>query len=239
MNETHLAELQAKLAQKVQIPPDNSGYRPRRGDVVFSLDAQYVEDRAYVALDAREWQSGVVGTFVGAANVDVPYVSQFFCFREGPPLLAMVKAAQERLSLQPDLIIVDGHGVAHPRRFGLACWVGVHADVPTIGCAKRTLMRYDGQIEKQRGSYLLVEDKNEVVGAVLTTQDNTRPVFTSPGHKVGLKVAIEIILELASRYRIPESLRRADQSARAYAKGRLLEGGVFLGELDADERDGS
>jgi deoxyribonuclease V len=230
MDETHLAGLQIELARQVQIPPHDAGYRPRPGDVIFGLDAQYVQDRAYVALHVQAWEGKAVGTFLGLARVEVPYVSQFFCFREGPPLLAMIQTAGSRLSLTPDLILVDGHGVAHPRRFGLACWVGVKTQVPTIGCAKRTLMWYNGKVERKRGNCLWVRDKGEVIGAALVTQDDTKPVFVSVGHNVSLKVATRVILNL-SRYRIPEPLRKADRSARACARGTTLEGVTFWGSV--------
>jgi len=218
MDKARLARLQEKLAQKVQIPPGNSGYRPQPDDVVFGLDVQYVKDKAYVALDVQKWEGENVGTWVGLAHVKVPYVPQFFCFREGPPLLKMIRAAHRCLGLQPDLLVVDGHGVAHPRRFGVACWLGVRTDVPTIGCAKETLVRYREEIEKKRGNYVLIEDKDEIVGAVLVTRDNTKPVFVSPGHRISLKIAIDVILKLSPRYRIAEPLRRADHRARACAK---------------------
>jgi deoxyribonuclease V len=237
MNKARLAELQRELAARVRIPPAGSGYQPRQGDVLFSLDVQYVQERAYVALDAREWEGATLGVFVGETEVKTPYVPQYFCFREGLPLLAMIQAAQGRLplrghlSLRPDLIIMDGHGLAHPRRFGLACWVGVKTGVPTIGCAKRTLLQYSGEVEKTRGSYLLIEDGDEVLGSVLRTQDGVRPVFVSPGHKISLQTAMQVILRLASRYRIPEPLRLADQSARAFAQGIEVLGIRHLGRV--------
>jgi deoxyribonuclease V len=231
MNRAYLSKLQKKLAQKIIIPHHNLGYYPKQNDIIFSLDVHYVKDKAYVALDVQKWKGRIIGTYVGIANVEVPYVPQFFCFREGPLLLEMLKAAQKRLSLQPKLIIVDGHGIAHPRRFGVACWIGVNTDIPSIGCAKETLVRYNGEIDKKKGNYLFIKDKNEIIGAVLVTQDNTKPVFVSPGHRVSLKVAIEVILNLSPRFRISEPLRRADQSAKAYAKGITLEGITFWGEI--------
>jgi deoxyribonuclease V len=231
MNKIYLAELQKKLAQKVIIPPDDSGYRPQEDDIIFSLDVHYVKDRAYIALDVRKWKGKIVGTYIGTANVGIPYVPQFFCFREGPLLLEMLKAAKKHLSLQPKLIIVDGHGIAHPRRFGVACWIGVNTDIPSIGCAKETLVRYNGEIDKKKGNYLFIKNKKGIIGAVLVTQDNTKPVFVSPGHRVSLKTSIEIILNLSSRFRISEPLRRADQNAKAYAKGMTLEGVSFWGEI--------
>jgi len=232
MDKTNLAKIQEELAQKVIIPPDNSGYRAKAGDMVFSLDAQYVDDQAYVGLDVRKWNGQIVGTYVGVANIDMPYVPHFFCFREGPPLLRMIRAVQDRLAIGPDLILVDGHGVAHPRRFGLACWIGVQTGPPCIGCAKEALIWYAGIIEKKRGKMLRIQDQGEVVGAVLVTQDNANPVFVSPGHNVGVGAATEIILRLTGKYRICEPLRRAEQSARAYAKGAVLEEVTPMGELD-------
>jgi deoxyribonuclease V len=126
---------------------------------------------------------------------------------------------------------MDGHGLAHPRRFGLACWVGVKTGVPAIGCAKRTLLQYSGEVERTRGNYLLIEDKDEILGAVLRTQDGVKPVFVSPGHKISLQTAIQVVLRLAPRYRIPDPLRVADQSARACARGVQPSGIRYLGTV--------
>lgn len=173
---------------------------------------------------------GRTGGFAAAVPVQVPYIPRFFCFREGPPLLETITAIQDRFGLAPDLILVDGHGIAHPRRFGVACWVGLKTGIPTIGCAKKTLLNYAGEIGKRRGDSLPIADQDEVVGAALTTRDNVKPVFVSPGHGINLDTTIEIILAL-SRYRIPDPLRRADQVARACAKGQIPAGITDLGKL--------
>ena len=232
MNKNDLAKIQEDLASKVVIPPDGSGYHPNTGDVIFSLDAQYVDNQAYVGLDVQKWRGETIGTYVGVAKVSMPYIPHFFCFREGPPLLQMIMAAKRVLSLKPDLIILDGHGIAHPRRFGLACWIGVHTDTPTIGCAKEALIWYDGEIKKEKGNTLLIEDQNEQVGTVLVTRDNTNPVFVSSGHRVSLQTASKTILHLTKTYRICEPLRSADRSARAYAKGVVLDNVIPVGELN-------
>jgi len=198
------------------------------GALVFGMDVHYAGDKAYVALAAQTWAGELAQVLVGSAEVRVPYVSGLFCFREGPPLVALVEAARHRLSLRPDLIVVDGHGIAHPRRFGVACWVGVYTGVPTIGCAKETLLHYKGRAGQQRGDSLLIQDDEGMVGAALVTRDGVKPVFVSPGHKVSLQVAVDVILDLAPRYRIPEPLRKADQSARACAKGSVPEGITLL-----------
>lgn len=223
--------LQNQLARDIVIPPSGQGYRPKPGDLILALDAQYAEGQAFVGLDACVWPGRQLGGYAATTQVQAPYIPRLFCFREGPPLVAAVVALRERLNLVPDLILVDGHGIAHPRRFGVACWVGLETARPTIGCAKSALLNYMGEIGKKRGAILPIEDRNEFVGAAVTTRDNVKPVFVSPGHKINLDTAVEIILAL-SRYRVPDPLRRADQVARAWARGQVLDGVTALGGLD-------
>ncbi len=218
-----------RLPRMPQGPPP---YRPHEADIIFALDAQYVGERAFVALDIQTWAGERLGTAVGVAHVTMPYVPGRLRFREGPPLLAMIAAARERLSLRPDLILVDGHGTAHPQRCGLACWVGAGADTPTIGCAKETLLRYNGPVGRKRGDALPIELDGEAVGVALTTRDGVRPVFVSPGHRVSLSTAIEVVLHLTPRYRLPEPLHRADHAARSCAKGILPTDTFFWGQLN-------
>lgn len=206
-------------------------YEPHETDVIFALDAHYAGDLALVALDVQTWAGDGLGTHVGIAGVTAPYVPGLLRLREGPPLLAMIEAARERLALRPDLILVDGHGTAHPRRFGLACWVGVNTDVPTIGCAKSTLLQYNGEVGRKRGDVLLIEASGEVVGAALVTRDNVRPVFVSPGHLVDLPTVLEAVLHLSGEHRVPEPLRRADQAARSCARGTTPDGVTLWGTL--------
>jgi deoxyribonuclease V len=231
MNLTELADLQTLWASEVVIPPDNTGYVPQANDVIFSLDIQYVGERAFVGLDIQHYSGDIMGTYVGHTDVSVPYVPQFFCFREGPPLLKMVNFVQHHFNIIPDVLLTDGHGIAHPRRFGVACWLGVQTDLPVIGCAKQTLLDYQGELGDKRGSWLPVWLEKEMVGKVLRTQAGVKPIFVSAGHQIALSTAAEVILNLAPRYRVCEPLRRADQAARAYAKGKMLSGVTFLKTL--------
>lgn len=231
MNQPQLAIQQQQLAPLVELPPDGQGYQPQADHLIFSLDIQYAGNQAYIALDIQRGSGEKVGLYVGFMTVTVPYVPQFFCFREGPPLLAIVERVQQQFSLHPNLLLVDGHGLAHPRRFGAACWLGVKTDLPTIGCAKQTLMPYTGAVEPHRGTCLLIEDTEGVIGAVLVTQNGVKPIFVSVGHKISLLTARQVVLKLASTYRQCESLRRADQAARAYAKGTVAAHAVDLGAL--------
>ena len=107
MNKTALIAIQEKLAKQVILPPVGAGYRPKKEDTVFGLDAHYVDNQAYVGLDAWKWNGSRVGTYVGVTKAYTPYMPHFFCFREGPPLLSMIMAVQNRLAIEPDLIIVD------------------------------------------------------------------------------------------------------------------------------------
>ena len=231
MNLTALENLQSRLAAKVIIPPDRQGYFPAEDDLIFSLDIQYEQDKAYIALDVQKWHGEKKGIYAAASRPEMEYVPQFFCFREGPLLMKMIHLVRSMFGLQPALLIIDGHGMAHPRRFGVACWLGVETGLPAIGCAKETLLRYEGTLDAQRGAQLPVVLEKETVGAVLRTQENIKPVFVSPGHRVSLDNACEIMLKLSPEYRISEPLRRADQVARLAAKGQITKEFMWLGEI--------
>jgi deoxyribonuclease V len=211
-----LSNLQQQLAKQLIIP--NEDHKFKSDDLIFSLDIQYQNNIAFVGLDIQTYAGEIIGAYVTKTSVDMEYIPQFFCFREGPPLLKIIDLVQKQFNLNPDLLIVDGHGIAHPRRFGVACWLGVQTNLPVIGCAKRSLLPYQGNLGEKRGSCLSVLLQQEVVGKVLRTQDNVKPVFVSIGNKINLNTAVNVILQLSSKYRICEPLRRADQIARAYAK---------------------
>lgn len=220
MDESQLISIQNHLARQVIIPPEGEGYRPEKGALLFSLDVQYQGETAYVAVDVQTWPDTHVATWVSRQPVTVAYKPQFFAFREGPLLVTALNKLRASQGLSPDLVLVDGHGLAHPRRLGLASWVGLHLNAPTLGCAKRSLLPYNKEgLELRRGNYHLVEDRGEPVGAALVTQDGVAPVYVSPGHQLSLAAAIEVILQLAQPYRLPQPLRRADQAARSYARG--------------------
>lgn len=135
-----------------------------------------------------------------------PYVPGFLSFREGPVILTAI----EKLSVIPNLILIDGQGIAHPLGFGLASHIGVILNMPAIGCAKSRLVGEYREPARQRGSWSPLIYHDAVVGAVLRTKDNVRPLFISPGHKIDLTSSIDVVLKCVTRYRIPEPLRRAD-----------------------------
>lgn len=151
-----------------------------------------------------------------------PYVPGLLSFREGPVLLA----AFARLHVSPDVILIDGHGVAHPRRFGIACHLGLLLDCPTIGCAKSILVGEAGEIDAQAGSVALLVDRGETVGMALRTRDNVRPIYVTIGHCVALESAVRIVSQCVDGFRIPRPTREADhwvgELRRAYQKSRVV-----------------
>ncbi|SHK83906.1 Endonuclease V [Chitinophaga jiangningensis] len=202
---------QEKLRQ--QIITENRFRQPIR--YIAGADVEYDKDTNLIAgaiavLHYDTLELAAVATHV--MEVTFPYIPGLFSFREMPPLLA----AWEKLTLKPDLIICDGHGIAHPRRFGLASHLGTILDLPTIGCGKTRLYGTFAEPGARRGSIspLLAEDDQQVIGNALRTQDNINPVFVSTGHKVSLDTATAIVLEMARLYRLPETTRIADHHGR-------------------------
>ncbi len=136
-----------------------------------------------------------------------PYIPGFLSFREVPAVLD----ALEKISPMPDLILCDGQGIAHPRRFGLACHLGVLTGIATIGVAKTRFIGEHSEVGLDRGSWQPLQDCGQTVGAVLRTQTGVKPIYVSIGHKVSLISAIEYVLRCALKYRLPETTRLADQ----------------------------
>ena len=216
----HLVAKQKALAQKVIVYNESEGYIPHTDHLIFSLDIQYVGEDAYIGIDIIKGSGEKLGTYVTKGKAGMEYVPQYFSFREGPPLLQAIQKIKNTLGLEPDLLVVDGHGIAHPRKLGVACWLGVMLDLPSIGMAKSTLVSFKDSPKQQRTSTCPILLDGVVVGTALRTQDDVQPVYVSVGHKISLMHAVQVILEMSEEgYRIPDPLRRADQAARAYAKG--------------------
>ncbi len=138
-----------------------------------------------------------------------PYVPGYLSFRELPAVLE----ALDRLAGMPDLILCDGQGLAHPRRFGLACHLGVLTDIPCIGVAKSRLVGSHGELAPEKGRWVPLRDRGETIGAVLRTRARVSPVYVSTGHRVGLATAIDYTLRCTTRYRLPETTRHAHRLA--------------------------
>jgi len=134
-----------------------------------------------------------------------PYVPGLLSFREAPSLLE----AWEKLITKPDVLMLDGQGIAHPRRFGIACHMGVLLDWPTVGCAKSILVGKYGELGLEAGSRSPLVDKGEQVGVALRTKNKVAPVYVSPGHLIDLDSAVDLVLRSTTKYRLPETTRQA------------------------------
>lgn len=143
-------------------------------------------------------------------KLQFPYVPGLLSFRESPILLA----AFARLKTDPDLLLIDGHGRAHPRLFGLACHIGVLFDKPAIGCAKSLLVGEAGEPGVKAGLTAPLRFRGDRVGTVLRTRDNTRPIFVTQGHRISLSTAVKVVRKCLDGYRIPKPTREADHYVR-------------------------
>jgi len=138
-----------------------------------------------------------------------PYVPGYLSFREAPAILAALKKLREK----PDLLLCDGQGLAHPRRFGLACHLGVLADIPSIGVAKSRLIGDHGRLPESKGAWAPLLVDGERIGAVLRTRTGVRPLYISIGHRISLRTAIKYVLLCTTKYRLPETTRHAHKLA--------------------------
>ena len=163
-----------------------------------------------VVLNFPELQ--VVDSVVAESPVRFPYIPGLLSFREIPPLLI----AFSQLQTEPDLVIVDGQGIAHPRRFGLASHLGLILDKPTIGCAKSRLWGRYEEPDLEQGAYTYLTDKDEVIGAAVRTRTNVRVVYVSIGHRISLDSARTWTLGCCQGYRLPLSLIHISEPTRPY-----------------------
>jgi deoxyribonuclease V len=138
-----------------------------------------------------------------------PYVPGLLSFREIPSVLK----ALEQLRQLPDLMLCDGQGLAHPRRLGIACHLGLLTDIPTIGVGKTRLIGQHGEVPKAKGGWSALVDHDQIIGAVLRTRQGVKPLYISAGHRVSLETAIAYTLACTTRYRLPETTRWAHKLA--------------------------
>ncbi|MBF0567129.1 MAG: endonuclease V [Nitrospirae bacterium] len=199
-------ELQYTLAARVVIRP----FSLRRG-YVAGVDAAFKSGKviasacllAYPGLERVEESVAVM-------DIDFPYVPGYLSFREAPAITEAIG----KLKTRPDMIIADGQGIAHPRRIGLASHLGVLLNLPTIGAAKSRLIGTSEEPGPFKGDMAYLYHDGDVIGAVLRTRDNTKPLYVSPGHLTDLESAVAIVMSCVTRYRLPEPTRCAhNQSA--------------------------
>jgi deoxyribonuclease V len=201
--------IQAALRRRVRLTPLRRAPRLVAGaDVAYSRPTH----RMYAAVVVMELPSfEVVETAESVSMARFPYIPGLFSFREIPPLLR----AFRRLRSVPDVILFDGQGLAHPRRFGLACHAGVLLATPTIGCAKSRLVGEHADVGTRRGDRADLRVDGEVVGVALRTRPTVKAVYVSPGHRVDIASAVDLVLATSQRFRLPEPLRLAHHATNA------------------------
>jgi deoxyribonuclease V len=208
--------LQAWLAAKVVL----RGSSRRKPRLVAGLDCSIGRDGhvhgAVVACAAPDWR--VVEVVTASAPALMPYIPGLLSFREAPILLEALR----KLRSSPDLLLVDGQGVAHPRGLGLAAHIGLHVDVPTVGVAKSLLAGEHPPAGKRYGDWRPLTIGRRRVGVVLTTKKGCAPLFVSVGNRIGLMPAARAVLSCCTKYRLPEPVRHADHASRAAARAERV-----------------
>ncbi len=197
------AAVQRELRRRVVVAPLPDTIRQVGGVDVSFPRGQGLARAAAVILALQTLE--VIDQAVVEVRVSMPYIAGLLSFREAPAILA----ALQKLRALPDVLLVDGHGRAHPRRFGLACHLGVLLDHPVVGCAKSILVGAHAELGQRRGSTALLEHEGEVVGMALRTRAQVRPVYVSAGHRVDLPSAVDLVLACRGGYRLPEPTRQA------------------------------
>lgn len=196
-------EIQNNLRSEVKIQKLTSAVRYVAGADISFEKFSNIAYAGFVVIDIKTLE--VVATSTVISEIKFPYIPGLFSFREIPPLLE----AWGKLDFEPDVVVLDGQGIAHPRRFGLASHIGVLIEKPTIGCAKTILVGKYWNLDNSAGSTASLKDKGEEVGLALRTKNKVEPVYISIGHLIDLEDATKVIMDSVGGYRIPVPTRQA------------------------------
>jgi len=200
-------DMQRKLATQVSKSSEVTVPRFIAGVDISAGKTGGMATGAVVVLNYPELR--LVETKVAQGKLELPYIPGLLSFRESPLILAVC----QELTIIPDLILVDGQGIAHPRRIGLASHLGLFLNTPTIGCAKSLLCGTYEVPGEEPGNYAEIVDRGETIGAALRTRLGVKPIFVSIGHKVDLNTAIYWVMQCCRGYRLPEPTRLAHLAA--------------------------
>lgn len=198
-------QLQKQLKDRIAVIDDFEAIRTVAGaDIAFTKG----EDLGFAGVIVYKYpELKELERVSASAPLNFPYIPGLLSFREAPLLLK----AFSRLKERPDAVLFDGQGIAHPRRIGIASHMGLWLDIPAIGCAKSRLVGEYSEPGRMAGSCSALYDGPEKIGAVVRTRTDTRPIFVSPGHKISIESAVEIVLNCTDGYRIPKPTREADR----------------------------
>lgn len=228
LNRSEAVALQQELRRKVRLQPLS---RPARLVAGCDISFNKFSDVVYAGIIVlRLPDLAAVERATAVTKTNFPYVPGLLSFRETPALLE----AWQQLNTAPDVVMLDGQGLAHPRRFGIACHFGLLTELPTLGCAKTVLVGKYQEPAESAGSYSLMTHKDETVGAAVRTKDGIAPVYVSPGHLIDLPSAIDLALRCVKghdtkpKYRIPEPTRLAHILVNALRRGESLDSAVPL-----------
>jgi deoxyribonuclease V len=194
-------KVQRELAKLVKVQDLDS-----KIDTVCGVDVGFKDNKAYAAAVVLRFPvMKILEQAFIISDTLMPYIPGLLSFREIPALIPVL----EKLTIKPDVIIADGQGLAHPRRLGLASHLGLVFDLPSIGCAKSRLTGKACEPENRKGAFTLLHEGEEVIGAVVRTKENTKPLYISIGHKICLDTAVRVVLDCCAGYRLPEPTRKA------------------------------
>jgi deoxyribonuclease V len=216
--------LSERVIQQDALPPLPSIHRIVGADV--SNNPRDPQDIIYAALASISYPDlKLLNTSCVSAKSHLPYVPGFLAFREAPALVTAFVRLREIQDARPDVLMVDGHGISHPRGLGIASHLGVLLDWPTIGVAKSILVgNAEGEPGNSPGDHVPLVWHGKQLGVVLRTRKNVQPVYVSVGHKVSLETAIRLVVDTLSRYRLPEPTRQAHIAANICRREMLASG---------------
>lgn len=195
-----LIEIQKKISKKIKIKPFNKKIKK-----IAAFDISFDKAKGYCAGILLDEKLNIIQKEFLIKTASFPYIPTFLAFRE----LEFIDKVFKKIS-KPDIVLIDGHGLTHPRRCGIAVHFGVKNKIPTIAVAKSHLYGIYKKPKNEKFSYEYIYDKNkEKIGAVLTTKENSKPIYVSPGNLIDIKSALKIVKSLTRNYRIPVPLRLA------------------------------
>ncbi len=211
-------QLQGRLRSQVEITPLDKEVKIVAGaDISFDRGSDLMH-AAIVVLQLPDLQP--VARSLISDETSFPYIPGLLAFRELPVLFK----AWDQLEMKPDVLILDGHGIAHPRRMGIATHLGIEIDYPTVGCAKNILTGSHGPLGDKKGEYSSLKENGETIGMALRSRTNVNPIYISPGYKTSFEDAYSVIMNTLTKYKLPRTTRLAHQWANKLRRGEVEQG---------------